>query len=359
MIRALIVEDEYFVRKGLISTMPWEEFGIKIAGEAGNGKKALEWLEQESIDLVITDLSMPAMNGFDLMREVRERYPRIQVAVLTCHEDFKYIQDALRLGAIDYIVKTELENDTMQNSLRRISSRLNEQNRWPGQPQDRGEYPASMREWTEQDERRLQSAVEEWLPLYWTVNDEQYRRLIRELKEIAPPIPKLQKVIHYLVIEWNRRLTADFLHEWLKRTEAVSSWGDWLTFISEFRTYLRQVMQTSAYPDDVVHRILEAAELVRKHTDSRMTQHYLAQRMKLSRSYFSKCFKDLIGMSFQDYIREIRISRAMTLLLQTSKPIADIAEECGFLDHRYFSRQFRERTGMLPSEFRHHQGRRK
>lgn len=354
MIRALIVDDEYFVRKGLISTMPWEEFGIQVAGEAGNGRKALEWLEQEPADLLITDLSMPVMNGFDLMREVREQYPRIRIAVLTCHEDFKYIQDALRLGAIDYIVKTELENDTMQNSLRRIASRLNELNEEEQRLKQPQWSSSSMKSWTEEDEKKLQTAVEQWLPLYWTINEEQFHHLCRKLEDLAPPIPKLHKVTHYLIVEWNRRLTADFLHEWLTRVETIGSWEDWRTFISDFRAYLRQVMQTAAYPDDVVLRILEAAELVRKQTDSRMTQHYLAQRMKLSRSYFSKSFKDLIGIPFQDYIREIRISRAMTLLLQTSKPIADIAEECGFLDHRYFSRQFREKTGMLPSEFRHH-----
>ncbi|PYI56161.1 helix-turn-helix domain-containing protein [Paenibacillus flagellatus] len=349
MIRALIVDDEYFVRKGLITTMPWNDFGIEIAGEAANGEKALEWMGGHPVDLLVTDLSMPVMNGFDLMRSVKERYPHVRVIVLTCHEDFHYVRDALRLGAIDYIVKTELEQESMEEALRRVVRRLNELAE--GAPQE-GAAPAGRTEWSDEDENRLQQRMVEWLPLHWTMKDDEFERLRRELAELRPPVPKLQKVAHYWLVEWNRTLHAPFLRDWLNRIDAIGDRPAWESFLSELRDRLRRHLQAAAYPEDVTLRILRAADWVKTNMDAKITQVYVARTLHMSRGHFSKSFRDLIGKPFPDYIKELRIAKAKALLLQTAKPIADIAEECGFLDHRYFSRQFREETGMLPSEYR-------
>jgi two-component system response regulator YesN len=353
MIRALVVDDEYFVRKGLISTMPWSECGIRIVGEAANGAKALEWMEGEPVDLLITDLSMPVMNGFELMRAAKEKFPHVRVIVLTCHEDFKYVQDALRLGAIDYIVKTELEQDNMEDALRRIVGRLHELEAM--RPQGETSGPDDQTEWSEEDERRLQKHMLQWLPLYWALRDEEFDRLRRELRDIRPSVSRLQKVAHYWLVEWSRTLDQPFLSEWLGRTETIGDWAAWEAFIVALRDRLRTHLQSVSHPEDVTLAILRAAEWVKTNMDARITQVYVARMLHMSRGYFSKCFREVIGKPFADYIKELRIARAKSLLLQTAKPIADIAEECGFLDHRYFSRQFREETGMLPSEYRNAQ----
>ncbi|SDD51720.1 two-component system, response regulator YesN [Paenibacillus sp. UNCCL117] len=355
MNRALIVDDEYFVRKGLISTMPWEDFGIRIAGEASNGEKAIELLQRQGADLLITDLSMPVMNGFDLMRRVRDDFPQVCMVVLTCHEDFKYIQEALRLGAIDYIVKTELEDERMRESLGRISERLHEWRAskskvWGQQEQSEASREAVV--WSEEDEKKLQAHIEEWLPLHWAVKDAHFESLCRTMRGLNPPMPKLQKVMHYLFVEWNRMLGADFAPVWLQKAETAHNWAAWEAYMADFRNYLRQYLHISSYPQEAALLIMEAAQYIKANMDLKLTQHDIARKMNMSRGYFSKCFKNLLGRTFHDYMKELRIARAKTLLLQTSKPIADIAEECGFLDHRYFSRQFREETGLLPSEYR-------
>jgi two-component system response regulator YesN len=131
MIKTLIVDDEKLVRKGLISTMPWEKFDIRIIGEANNGKMAIDFMQLNEVDLLITDLTMPLMSGFELMKIVRTRFPEIYIVVLTCHQDFDYLQETMRLGAIDYIVKTQLEQESMEEVLSRIVNRIGyEQSGW-------------------------------------------------------------------------------------------------------------------------------------------------------------------------------------------------------------------------------------
>ncbi|GGH21944.1 response regulator transcription factor [Paenibacillus segetis] len=125
MIRAVVVDDERLVRKGFISLIDWASLGIIIVGEAGDGKAALELLEQREVDLLFVDITMPGMSGFDLIRHVRQCFPSIFSVVLTCHHEFDYVQEALRLGAVDYIVKTLLEVENADIVIRRIVDRIN------------------------------------------------------------------------------------------------------------------------------------------------------------------------------------------------------------------------------------------
>jgi Response regulator containing CheY-like receiver domain and AraC-type DNA-binding domain len=143
MIRTLIVDDELYARKGLISVLPWERFGFKIVGEANSGEKALEFLKTRGADVVFTDLTMPGMSGFDLMRITGNLYPDMRTVVLTCHQDFGFIQEAMRLGAIDYIVKTQLEKEKLDEVLERIANRVKHDNRkineyYPGPDNESG-----------------------------------------------------------------------------------------------------------------------------------------------------------------------------------------------------------------------------
>jgi len=124
MLKALIVDDERLVRKGLISTMPWEKYNILIVGDVGSGRAALEFMEQQKADLLFVDLTMPTMSGFELMKAVRTRHPKAWLVVLTCHQDFHYIQEAMRSGAIDYVVKTQLDKESMDEILDRIVKRI-------------------------------------------------------------------------------------------------------------------------------------------------------------------------------------------------------------------------------------------
>lgn len=124
MIKAVVVDDERLVRKGFISLIDWSSFGIVIVGDAADGKSALELLEQVEPDLLFTDITMPGMSGFELIKQVRVRFPRIRSVVLTCHHEFDYVQEALRLGAIDYIVKTLLEPDSADEVIGRIVDRI-------------------------------------------------------------------------------------------------------------------------------------------------------------------------------------------------------------------------------------------
>ncbi|RKP58135.1 response regulator [Cohnella endophytica] len=113
MRNVMIVDDESLVRIGLQSMIDWERFGFRIAGVFKNGEEMLAAAAGQHIDVVLTDIRMPGMDGFELIRELRKTNPDIHVIVLSSYNDFEYTRQAIRLGVKDYISKYEMEPDEL------------------------------------------------------------------------------------------------------------------------------------------------------------------------------------------------------------------------------------------------------
>ncbi|MBT9583180.1 response regulator transcription factor [bacterium] len=109
-ISVLIVEDHPVVRSG-IRMLLTEEGDINVMAEASNGREALTYLESNTPDLLLLDISMPEVNGLEVTQVVREKYPTMPILILTMHEDERYFFQLLRAGATGYIVKGAAPND--------------------------------------------------------------------------------------------------------------------------------------------------------------------------------------------------------------------------------------------------------
>lgn len=107
--RVLIVEDDKFFRFAVKKVINWEKYGFEVAGEAVHGAKALEFLEENPVEAVVTDMSMPVMNGIELTAAIKERYPDILILALSAYDDFEFVRESLKLGAEDYILKQDIE----------------------------------------------------------------------------------------------------------------------------------------------------------------------------------------------------------------------------------------------------------
>jgi two-component system response regulator YesN len=100
----VIADDELLIRQGLQS-IPWNDYGIELAGTAANGMEALEFVRSVMPSILLTDIKMPGMDGLKLIRAAREIVPDIKSILLTGYQDFNYAQTAIHLRAIDYILK--------------------------------------------------------------------------------------------------------------------------------------------------------------------------------------------------------------------------------------------------------------
>lgn len=98
--------------------------------------------------------------------------------------------------------------------------------------------------------------------------------------------------------------------------------------------------------------IIRSLYIIEQHYDCRLTLEDLAREAGLSVSYFSRLFSEQLGMSFTDYLSNVRIRHVQSLLAQTDKTIMEIALETGFCHGDYLATQFKAKTGMTPSQFR-------
>lgn len=126
MYKLLIVDDEPLVQVGIKSMLPWASMNIVISGIASNGKTALELIEQDMPDIVISDIKMPIMSGLELAKICQEKYEDCAPAfiILTSYEDFSLAREALTYRVCDYLVKLDLTPEILKDSIDRIQKRL-------------------------------------------------------------------------------------------------------------------------------------------------------------------------------------------------------------------------------------------
>lgn len=103
--RIMIVDDEPDMREGIVQCVPWQQIGYEVAAEAENGKDALEKLENNEIDVVLTDIKMPFMDGLTMAREVNRLYPGVKIIILSGFDEFAYAKEAVSLNIAEYVLK--------------------------------------------------------------------------------------------------------------------------------------------------------------------------------------------------------------------------------------------------------------
>lgn len=112
--RVLIVDDEEHVREGIELAVDWDEYGIDERLQAENGSQALELIREYKPEIVFCDMSMPELNGIQLLDLIRRGFPDIQVIVVSGYDDFIYTQATIRAKGVDYILKPFKKRDLEQ-----------------------------------------------------------------------------------------------------------------------------------------------------------------------------------------------------------------------------------------------------
>ena len=122
--RILIVDDEVLIRQGIKHYLDWEKEGFEIIGEASNGKEALDIIETTKPHILLTDIVMPIMDGEELTRIVKERFPSIEVIILSSFSEYDYVRSTFQSGAVDYILKPKLDSNELLRVLHRAKGKV-------------------------------------------------------------------------------------------------------------------------------------------------------------------------------------------------------------------------------------------
>ncbi|OBZ13820.1 MULTISPECIES: response regulator [Bacillales] len=113
-LKMIVAEDEQSFREGILTLVDWKLYGIEIAGEAENGRQALEMINNDPPDLLLTDIRMPHLNGLDLIRAAKAAGHEFRSVLLTGYNEFEYAKEAIKLGVSDYLLKPCMPHDIVR-----------------------------------------------------------------------------------------------------------------------------------------------------------------------------------------------------------------------------------------------------
>ncbi|MDR1638011.1 MAG: response regulator [Treponema sp.] len=413
MKKLLVVDDEFIVRMGIRSIMNWEERGYTIVADASSGREALEKIAECRPDLVLTDLVMENMDGFELIRRCAAEYPELRFVVLSSYNDFENVRRAMKLGARDYIFKLGAGPEEILRVLDEAGA---------GQPGRDGMV------------RKLDTVIRENLPviksnllrkwlngslagkeelaarfstlaprvdlskpyrvLYISIDDFERRRLLGEFQDGQLIAASLENIIRDVfnrmeigdveVFSHEKGDTAVFIGaspgggsfetlrdvffrilEYAKRYLGLAVSGTFspvLEGTEDFPAVLRicaaTLRQRTAaaelwpYNSGLRNEIARAMDYMRDHVTERPGIAGIASRVGMSESYFSHLFKKETGMRALDYLNRLKMEKAMEILKATDLKVADVAEQLGIENPNYFSALFKKITGFSPQEYR-------
>ena len=105
MYKVLLVDDEALIREAISENIQWEEMGFSFMGACENGRQAMEAIEKEQPDLLLTDINMPFVDGMELTKFVYENYPDTKVIIISGYDEFEYAKNAVKYQVLEYILK--------------------------------------------------------------------------------------------------------------------------------------------------------------------------------------------------------------------------------------------------------------
>lgn len=414
MTKVFLVDDEIAIRESLRNSFPWEEKGYQLVGEAPDGEMALPMIRDLDVDIVLTDIRMPFMDGMKLCEEIQRTMPWVERVILSGYDDFEYARRAIGLGVSQYLLKpvTAKELETVLDSVRgkleekrrerdrlaEISARTVNQNAFlrdklleslftdEGDPEDDEAVVRQMRELGANLVARCYAVLDIYISAEGTVRTAR-RNALTTLAEMSGGtvfVCSGAKGARALVLgdhpedveerAYSFANSAIHLPEMEHEDQLLISIGDTVEDFHDIRGSMRSArhLRHLAMADGTASRGIisqggrnggygdGAVAKARRYLDEHFSNPNLmlqdaANEVHLSQSHLSTIFAQETGMTFTQYLTSLRIEKAKELLRTTELRSFQISEEVGYNDAHYFSYMFKRSVGMTPGEYRREQ----
>jgi two-component system response regulator YesN len=331
MIDVLIAEDELWIRSAIGEMVEKISSDFHVAGEVGNGEEAWSFIERNWPTILITDIMMPRKNGLWLAEQIYEHELPMVTIIVSGYDNFQYARQAMRFGISEYLLKPVSEEE-MRGALNRSVQRL-----------------AGMSD-TRSTIGRIQRFAETLPDLAQQDAPQQLDSLLDDTFKLKVPASVRANLFTILSSKLNEflqgidpKLTVNPLAE--ENEEGI-------------RLHFHQLIQiwTELSPQYGNQHVKLAIRKVCEHIDKHYAHNYTlpeaAEMAHLSVSHFSSLFKKSTGMTYLNYVNQLRIEKAKELLLVPETKIYEVADQVGFTSLPYFNRVFKQIVGATPLEYR-------
>ena len=385
MIKVVVAEDMSLTRMGLVSMIKAcspEDF--MVVGEADNGRDAVELIKNHHPDVVFTDVKMPIMNGIEVIRQVQSLGFQTRFIVLSAYNDYEYVHQAMTLGVENYLMKLDINFETLKKHLDTIKDSIYQRN-----PEKAGLKNQHVQSTNFEERYGTEEIAKKILPADKAKNEQmpdgiknnydscisKIEQALRQLnpEKITDAFSQLKDRISlkgneqslqalygvcftliYVVDHFNREMQiTDLTWNRTKMLECIMGSNQtvdrYLDYIDQIREQYIKSTLIEQDMDDIVNRI---QLYLQQNFKENCTLTQIAAQVNMNPSYFSRIFSKKTGKSFISYLTDIRIEHAKKLLSTSNTPISNISEQSGYNNQYYFSNAFKRLTGLSPIEWR-------
>lgn len=357
-ISVLIVDDEKIVREGLLKYVAWDEYNMQVVESAENGEAALEVVNQQKIDLVITDICMPNVDGMKLIKKLEQMENAPLVVLISGYSDFNYAQTALRSSIVeDYILKP-LDFDQMDLVLDKVSQKITSSNtsvQFPTLNEEEWKVYTSSSASTilnshnvvigNLKEGKLDESISEFERSIKACRDKgrSHNFISRFCIELAINICEMA-LENIESLELNK-------NDPVKEITRLDDEDKVINYVKEVITKAHNAMKKME--NDNISPLIQAVVKYIKgnYSNCELSLNMISEEFKVSSSYISNKFKEEVGVNFIKYLNGLRVKNAKELLKDLSLKVYMVSSRVGYEDVRYFSRIFRKYTGYTPTEY--------
>ena len=412
MYRVLLADDEPIILSGLQSMLDWGRLDCTVCGAVRDGQQALELVENRRPDIVVCDIKMPRLTGLELLEACAQQYPEIVFIMLTNHQDFHMAQQSLRGRAVDYLLKIDLDEDKLAQSLRLAIDECEKRRklRAPALPQRTGtlaetaaRHAAALLspEGGYEAERAI-AALEglgaadrcadallifdpSAVPDIGSFTREERQRLFHFHLNLAVDVAeKVFQGVGFTPLPWESGCgTAAFFLWGLEDTGPIAQYQARLAAAFRDISQMRlSVLATGLLSGRGLGELRIQVELLkREHTlsprpflswsqsmgrtdyvtaakryvDSHILERVLVQDVAaaigITPNYLSSLFKRQLGQNFMDYVNATKVKYACSLLQDGKHMVYEVSHMLGYDNAYYFTKVFKRYMKMTPTEY--------
>lgn len=399
MLKMIVVDDEYLVRKGIKETIDWAAYNIEIIAEASNGEVALDFINELKPDIILSDVRMPVVDGLELSKRLSDdNYDGI-IILLSGYSDFDYARKAIDCGVTSYLLKP-VDNEELINVVRDASAKLKEKRKNAMMAVGFSEQmtllknaflqtlfhgKVSSNSIKEQFTLFGITPIEKGILIYAKIDDQYvdietqnsalvflWKLIKSTLKQYDISYEWVENEIVLAVAFCDSKELANQIYGVIRKYEKNSGFPTVSIGISDTFDGLENIpeayraasgragnkifptINSVSYEDAVrpyKQIIIDAIEYITKNYSKSISIKTVANDLMVSESNLMHNFKDNLNKTFIECLTDFRMLKAKQLLREGRLRVNEIAYSVGYSDIKHFGQLFKKNTGMTPSEF--------
>lgn len=362
----LLIADDEADERALIRFLLKDFKDIFYILEASNGRDALELLTDSHVDVILSDVQMPFLNGIELVSQIKEKNPDIEVLFFSGYDDFPYVKAALSLKAVNYILKpvdpdefhkllTEIVNHLDSHKIEFAKSEQYIETHFHDIVHEIRNGTAdhtSIDATTNLLLHNIETAIK-------TKQPEQLSLQVHSLLDKYTDIPNLSHIyIRHVCTTLLKMLLGvlptqsdEDLQNVAKEVYSFRHFSDIIKMIEYYLSLVTDIFKQEQNASN--YAIYQVEQYIRMHYSEDLTLNTLADLVYLNPNYLSNVFVQVTGCTLNKYIKQIRMEKAQELLLNTNMKVTDISQAIGYPNTSYFCKSFQKLFGTTPEQFRH------